>query len=94
MIAMGLFGEVESFGLEASGVIRRTGPGVQSFEVGDNVVLIGEGLMRTRTVVPAQHCLKIPSWMPLEDAATMPIVFATAIYSLICLGGIKRGQVC
>jgi len=94
MIALGVFGEKESLGYEASGVIRRIGPGVEAFQVGDKVALIADGLLRTRRVVPGNYCVKIPAGLSLEDAATMTTVFATAIYSLIHVGCINKGKVC
>ncbi|KAJ6027291.1 uncharacterized protein N7446_004111 [Penicillium canescens] len=92
MLALGLFGEKESLGYEASGVIRRIGPGVEAFQVGDKVALMGDGLLRTRRVVSGNYCVKIPAGLSLEDAATMLTVFATAIYSLIHVGCISKGK--
>jgi NADPH:quinone reductase-like Zn-dependent oxidoreductase len=94
MLALGLFGEKESLGYEASGVIRRIGPGVEAFQVGDKVALMGDGLLRTRRVVSGNYCVKIPAGLSLEDAATMLTVFATAIYSLLHVGCISKGKVC
>jgi NADPH:quinone reductase-like Zn-dependent oxidoreductase len=60
---------------------------------GDKVILLGRGNLQSRVIVDANHCLKIPSGLSLEQAATMPTVFATAIYSLIEVGSSKKGQV-
>lgn len=83
-----------SFGLEAAGVVRRLGPGVQHLSVGDRVLLIGRGGFGTRVVVSENLCEKIPGGLSFEDAATMPCVFATSFYSLFTVGNLQRGQVC
>jgi NADPH:quinone reductase-like Zn-dependent oxidoreductase len=84
----------DGFGLEAAGVVSRTGPNVERLRVGDRVMLIGRGGFGTRVVASENHCEKIPNGLSFEDAATMPCVFATAIYSIFTIGNLKRGQVC
>lgn len=80
-------------GLEASGVVFRVGPEVKDLRVGDRVMLLGDGSFATHIVTPERLCAKIPANLTFEDAATMPAVFATAVYSLFNIGGLKRGQV-
>ncbi|GMF78452.1 unnamed protein product [Aspergillus oryzae] len=43
-------------------------------------------------IVRAERCVQIPDNISLEDAATIPCVYATVVYSLITVGGLKRGQ--
>lgn len=38
-------------------------------------------------------CEKIPDKMSFTDAASMPLVFGTAIHSLINMGRLSKGQV-
>ncbi|KAJ5895501.1 hypothetical protein N7495_007192 [Penicillium taxi] len=92
MIALGIFGAKTSMGFEASGTICRIGSNVKAFEIGDKVALIADGLLRTRQVISSNYCVKIPDGLSLKDAATMLIVFATAIYSLIDVGCIKKDK--
>jgi acyl transferase domain-containing protein/protein-L-isoaspartate O-methyltransferase len=95
LCAMGIVEAVDDgFGLEAAGVIRRIGPNVQNLKIGDRVMLIGRGGFGTRVVVSENHCEIIPDGLSFEDAATMPCVFATSIYSIFTVGNLKRGQVC
>ncbi|KAB8279532.1 ketoacyl-synt-domain-containing protein [Aspergillus minisclerotigenes] len=92
MISMGVLGKPEDMGLEGSGVVRKVGTSVKSLQVGDRVVLAGKGIFQTRIIVPERCCLKVPQTLSLEQAATMPVVYATAIHSLVELGGLRKGQ--
>lgn len=80
-------------GLEAAGVVRRLGPDVQDLTIGDRVLCIGRGGFATHMVMSEKLCEKIPGGLSFEDAATMPCVFATSIYSLFTIGNLKKGQV-
>jgi NADPH:quinone reductase-like Zn-dependent oxidoreductase len=83
----------EGFGLEAAGVISGVGPDVEDLRVGDRVMLFSRGCFSTSIIVPEQLCKKIPDSLSFEDAATMPCVYATAMYSLFNIGRLQRGQV-
>jgi NADPH:quinone reductase-like Zn-dependent oxidoreductase len=50
------------------------------------------GSLTTNWVVPAEPVLRIPNNLSFEEAATVPICFATVIHSLIDLGRLSRGQ--
>ena len=81
-------------GLEAAGVVSRIGLRVQSLAEGDRVfALAPNGCFSTTIVLPASLCVKIPESLSFEEAATMPICFATAIQSLINIGQVEKGQV-
>lgn len=93
MVAMGLVGSKNEFGLEGSGVVRRAGPGVNNLQCGDRVALMHSGILATRVVASQQSCMKLPENLSLENAATMLSVYVTAIYSLVHVGALKEGQV-
>lgn len=95
MHAMGFIGQKDDIGLEATGVIRRVGPGPhgQAFREGDQVVVCGSSLLRTSAVISSRSCIRLPPGVSLEDAATVSVAFCTVIYSLITLGGLQKGQV-
>lgn len=81
-------------GQEASGVVRRVGSNVKILAVGDRVyALAPNGSLRTNSIVPASLCVKIPDSMTFEEAATMPVCFATALQSLVDVGQLEKGQV-
>ncbi|KAI1131759.1 hypothetical protein F5Y10DRAFT_285688 [Nemania abortiva] len=79
-------------GCECSGVIRRLGSEVTKFRVGDRVAVMCAGTYTNRLSVHADRANAIPDWMSFEEAATIPLVFITALYSIFHLGNIKEGQ--
>lgn len=83
----------EGLGLEASGIVTTVGPGVKDLRVGDRVFLLSRGSFSTSVTVPEELCEKIPDSLSLQDAATMPCVYATAMYSLFDVGRLRKGQV-
>lgn len=93
MVSMGIVGTTDDFGLECSGIVRRVGSSVRNVVEGDRVVVAGLGVLRNRITVQQDLCIRIPEGLSLEDASTMPTVYATAIYSLVTQGNLKRGQV-
>ena len=91
---MGIVPENEyMIGCECAGYIRRLGPGVTKFEVGDRVAAMRSGTYVNRLQCPTDRAHIIPSSMSFEDAATIPLVYLTAIYSLYHLGNLREGQV-
>lgn len=91
---MGIIPEDEyMLGCECAGVVRQLGPGVTKVNIGDRVVVQGQGTYVNRVQSIAQCVHVIPSWMSFEEAATIPLVYTTAIQSLFHLGNLQRGQV-
>lgn len=82
------------FGFEVSGIIRRIGPGnIPNLQVGDRVMAFARVGFATRALIPWQWCSKLPDTLSFQDAATIPAVYATAIYSLSNVGQLEQGQV-
>ena len=75
-------------------MVTRLGPDVKDLRVGDRVILFSRGSFSTSIITSEKLCEVIPDELSFEEGATMPCVYATAIYSLIDIGGLKRGQVC
>ncbi|KAJ0418662.1 hypothetical protein BJY00DRAFT_314811 [Aspergillus carlsbadensis] len=93
LVALGLFGEPNEFGLEGSGVIRRVAPGaIRDLKPGDRVALLTTGTFRTRFVVHSRYCIRVPEHVSLEDAATMPSVYITACYCLVHLARLHKEE--
>ncbi|KAE8422418.1 putative polyketide synthase [Aspergillus pseudocaelatus] len=92
MVAMGFVGSIGEMGLEGSGVVRRVGLNVSNIMPGDEILIHDVGLLCTRTIVNQQRCLKLPKRLSTQDAVNMASVFATAIYSLINVGQLKKAQ--
>jgi NADPH:quinone reductase-like Zn-dependent oxidoreductase len=83
----------KGLGLEGAGTICCIGQDVKNLRVGDRVMVFATGSFSTRLITSAQLCAKIPDELSFEDAATMPCVYATAIYSLMDVGRLEKGQV-
>ncbi|THC91949.1 hypothetical protein EYZ11_008604 [Aspergillus tanneri] len=93
-VTMGIVPENEHLlGLEGSGIVRRTGPGVgEHLCPGTHTVFMAKGALANRIYVPKEFTVPIPHTMPFHEAATMPVVFCTALYSLFNTGNLQRGQ--
>jgi mycoketide-CoA synthase len=93
MIALGLYPDEDAvMGVEASGIVVETASGDSCFAVGDRVTgLFPEGT-GTVAVTDERLMIKIPAGWSYADAATAPVVFATAYYALRTLGEVKPGQ--
>jgi len=85
--------EENGFGLEGAGIVRRVGNKVTDLLPGDRVMLLSSCSFASRVIVSENVCEKIPGGLSFEDAATMPCVFATALYSIFDVGNLKKGQV-
>lgn len=96
MTAMGFIGQKNDLGFEASGIVRSIGPGPhdQILHIGDRVSVVGPSMFRTSVVVKSTQCCKSPAKLSLQSVATVPCVYATAIYSLLTVGRLESGQVC
>ncbi|KAJ5662752.1 hypothetical protein N7462_011678 [Penicillium macrosclerotiorum] len=92
MVALGVVGDRSEFGVEGSGVVRRIGSSVTHVNVGDAVIVIGDGLLCTRKIVAGERCFPLPDGIGLEDAATIACVYGTVILSLTQIGRLQKGQ--
>jgi acyl transferase domain-containing protein/NADPH:quinone reductase-like Zn-dependent oxidoreductase/NADP-dependent 3-hydroxy acid dehydrogenase YdfG/acyl carrier protein len=82
-------------GIECAGRVTAVGDGVHGFHVGDEVLAITPSmrttsLMSSSVSLPAEMVLRKPSNLNIEQAATTPIAFLTAYYSLVELAHIRR----
>ena len=83
-------------GTEASGVIERVGPGVESFDVGDRVAYAGSGsglgsysYMR---LMNSDDLIKVPDWMGLEVAAAILTKGRTVEYLFNRTHRLRKGE--
>lgn len=93
-VTMGIVPENEyEIGYECSGTIRRIGAKVtKGFKVGDRVATMCGGTYANRVRSQFDRVRKIPDNLSFEDAATIPLVYLTAIYGLFHLGNLREGQ--
>ena len=93
MIALGLYPDDDAvMGVEASGIVVEIASDDGRFAVGDRVTgLFPEGT-GTMAITDARLLMEIPTGWSYADAATAPVVFATAYYALTTLADVKPGQ--
>ncbi|KAK0709217.1 polyketide synthase [Lasiosphaeria miniovina] len=83
---------ISDAGAEASGAVTAIGAGVTTVQVGDRVAALTRGAFATRTRTKAALAFKIPAEVSFEGAATLPLAYATAYYSLIEVGRLTDGE--
>lgn len=77
-----------TLGGDYSGIVEKVGPGVEGFAAGDavigqaSVVMGGTGSFAERVVAPAMFCAHAPRTIPLIEAASLPLVGASAVQAL------------
>lgn len=82
-----------TFGYEATGIVRRVGPMARKLSVGDRIALTGVAVFSSTVTTTEKLCERLPDELDFVSGATMPLVFATAIYSLINVGRLEKDQV-
>jgi myxalamid-type polyketide synthase MxaB len=91
--ALGMYhGEAGPLGGECVGRVVAVGPGVESLKPGDDVMGMAIGTFGHFVTAPADAFIVKPANLSAEDAATIPIVFLTALYGLSRLARMKAGD--
>ena len=87
-------GEMLNFGDEFSGRISRVGRGVRILRRGDRGIGLapGGGAFGSHLVVPAERVWKFPRNLSFAQAASIPLVFATAYHALYALARLRKGE--
>ncbi len=91
MVAMGQILD-SLLGFEASGTILRVGSDIVDLSPGDEVCVLGHGAHRTVFRTKGKFCQRIPPNVSHEEAATLPLVHATAYYALMYIARLREGQ--
>lgn len=81
-----------ALGLECAGNVSRIGSNVKGIKVGERVVAMAPSAFSTHAVVAGERVARIPRQLSYEAAATIPVAFLTAYYSLVTLAKLKRGE--
>jgi acyl transferase domain-containing protein/NAD(P)-dependent dehydrogenase (short-subunit alcohol dehydrogenase family) len=96
MLAMGVLPSAvdakEDFGWECAGKVVAVGDGVTEFTVGDDVFAISNPCFQAYVTTPACLALRKPAHLSFDEAATIPLAFLTAHYSLNHLGRLAKGE--
>jgi NAD(P)-dependent dehydrogenase (short-subunit alcohol dehydrogenase family) len=77
---------------EASGVIKATGSSDSLLRPKDHVCLKFSGDLSTSVVLKEELCQKVPSGVKMNEAACIPMTFATALRALIDVAGLRHHQ--
>ncbi|WJD95173.1 type I polyketide synthase [Streptomyces antimycoticus] len=92
LISLGMYPGEALMGGEGAGVVVAAGPGVTSLAVGDRVMGLWEGGFGPLAVVDHRTLVRIPDGWSFTEAASVPVVFVTALYALRELAGLRRGE--
>ncbi len=79
-------------GMEASGVVRRTGSKAGELKSGDEVIFVGGGCIANRVVADKYRVFRKPEGVSMDEAGSSLSVYATAYYALVHLARLDRGQ--
>ena len=79
-------------GDECAGIIERVGPGVKGWKPGDRVMTLGVGCFGSHITAAADLLLPMPADISFEEAATLPVAFMTAVYSLCEIARLRAGE--
>jgi putative PIG3 family NAD(P)H quinone oxidoreductase len=83
----------EILGLEFAGTIASLGERVTGWELGQTVMGIESGACNAELVVTHERqAIRLPSTVPLAEAAAIPEVFLTAWDALVVQGGLTSGR--
>ena len=77
---------------EYAGVVTQVGPNVAGLSVGDRVYGLGKGQFGNYERVPAAFAQKLRSTDGFVEAATMPLVFMSAIYAFEHVMRLKKSD--
>ncbi|MEV0131855.1 type I polyketide synthase [Dactylosporangium sp. NPDC050688] len=91
--ALGMYpGDAGSLGQEGAGVVTEVGPGVTGFAAGDRVMGMFPGAFGPVAVADHRMIVAVPAGWSNAQAASVPLVFLTAYYALVDLGGLRPGE--
>ncbi|GFF90952.1 lovastatin nonaketide synthase [Aspergillus udagawae] len=94
MAAMGQLKD-QSMGFECAGIIARLGPEAQArgYRVGDRVLALSTGASFASNVrVPWHGVIQMPKNMDFASAASLPLAFTVAYFSLVRSANLTAGQ--
>ncbi|WSQ12834.1 SDR family NAD(P)-dependent oxidoreductase [Streptomyces sp. NBC_01231] len=93
LISLGMYPDDRApLGSEGAGVVVATGPGVGSCAVGDRVMGLWNGGFAPLAVADHRTLTRIPDGWSFTEAASVPVVFVTALYALRELARVRPGE--
>jgi len=86
-------GEPGPLGGECIGEIVRMGSDVEGYVLGEKVMVpLAQSCMGSNTIVGYQLISKTPINLTINEAATLPVAYSTALYALDDLAQLKPGE--
>ncbi|KIM94801.1 hypothetical protein OIDMADRAFT_172503 [Oidiodendron maius Zn] len=81
-------------GFEGAGVVVQTGSGVADLQPGDRVFYgsLAGGAFGTYVRMASWRVCKIPDGMSSADAASISVAYSTAIFAIMRVGRLRRGE--
>ncbi|MFJ5105347.1 SDR family NAD(P)-dependent oxidoreductase [Streptomyces sp. NPDC088554] len=92
LITLDMLETKDKLGWEVAGVVLETGPEVTGLAPGDRVMGVALDSFAQMAVADHRMLAKIPEKWSYPEAASVPLVFLTAYYSLVDLAGLQTGQ--
>jgi NADPH:quinone reductase-like Zn-dependent oxidoreductase/acyl carrier protein len=81
-----------ALGLECSGRIVGVGPGVKDLRVGDRVIALASHSLASHVTTRVNQVARIPGGLDFAAAATIPVAYSTAYYSLVKLAKLSAKE--
>ena len=81
-----------TLGLECAGRVVRVGSAVRNLKVDDRILAFAGSAFATHVTIKGSQAVKLPPNLSCEAAATIPVAFFTAYYSLITQARLSRRE--
>ncbi|MGW3233773.1 type I polyketide synthase, partial [Kitasatospora sp. NPDC001095] len=92
VLALGMVPDQQVMGNEGAGVVLEVGAEVTDLAPGDRVMGLFSGSFAPYSVVDHRLLARIPEGWTFVQAASVPVVFLTAYYGLVDVGGLRAGE--
>ncbi|MEO1673294.1 MAG: zinc-binding dehydrogenase, partial [Cyanobacteria bacterium J06631_2] len=92
LTALNLYPGDASLGCECAGEVVAVGDDVSDLNIGDRVIAIAPNTFSHYVTIGRSLIAKFPDYLNFTDAATIPVTFLTAYYTLCHLGKITSGK--
>lgn len=98
LLGLGQYPEPGELGAECYGIITSTGESVKRFKPGDKVLAIASNSFDSQVVVDQRLVVPINEFQTTQyeltrlQAATLPVAYVTAAYSLLSLANLQAGE--
>ena len=93
MIALNLYpDDCQFLGLECVGEVTAIGEDVTEFQIGDEVIAIASNSFSNYVTVNAKLAIAKPANLNSVEAATIPVTFLTAYYTLVYKAKLQPGE--